>query len=278
MKNLDKETVDGFGDEWSRFDQSSLTQNDRVNIFNDYFDIFPWNQLPSNAVGADIGCGSGRWALLVAPRVGELHCVDPSVALEVARKNLIGLENVQFHRVSVDDLPFADGSLDFAYSLGVLHHVPDTAGAIRSIAGKLKAGSPLLMYLYYAFDNRPFWFRALWSVSDKIRAVIARMPYPMRYGASQLLAIGVYWPLARVAYVLEKIGGLPGNWPLAYYRDKSLYVMRTDALDRFGTRLEQRFTRQQIRKMLDDAGFENIRFSETQPYWCSIAYRRHGAS
>lgn len=275
MKNLDRKTVEGFGDEWSRFDQSDLSQADRASIFNDYFDIFPWDKLPANAIGADIGCGSGRWALLVAPRIGQLHCVDPSAALDVARRNLAGLGNVEFHHASVDDLPFAEDTLDFAYSLGVLHHVPDTAGAIQSIASKLKGGSPFLMYLYYAFDNRPTWFRALWSLSDNIRTVIARMPHSIRYGVSQLLAIGIYWPTARLACLLEKFGALPGNWPLAYYRDKSLYVMRTDALDRFGTRLEQRFTRLQIRKMLEEAGFENIRFSETQPYWCSIAYRRH---
>lgn len=270
MTNLDEKTVEGFGDEWHRFDQSSLSDADRARIFADYFAIFPWDHLPDNAEGADIGCGSGRWALLVAPRVGYLHCVDPSTALDVARNNLLALKNVEFHRTSVETLPFLDGSLDFAYSLGVLHHVPDTAAAIRSVVAKLKPGAPFLIYLYYAFDNRPTWFRMLWNFSNALRLVIARLPHSLRFAVSQILAAVIYWPLAKVASMLENFNLLPVNWPLAYYRDKEFYVMRTDALDRFGTRLEQRFTRAQIQRMLENAGLRDIRFSDTQPYWCAL--------
>ena len=50
--------------------------------------------------------------------------------------------------------------------------------------------------------------------------------------------------------------------------------MKTDALDRFGTKLEQRFSRLDIEKMLLNSGFENIHFSEETPYWGSIAYKK----
>ncbi len=271
--NLDRATVRGFADEWSRFDQSALEDAERQRIFNDYFAVFPWDRIGQDAIGADIGCGSGRWALLVAPRVGQLHCVDPSEALSVARRNLAATPNVQFHQSSVDSLPFGPASLDFAYSLGVLHHVPDTAAAIASVARTLKPGAPLLLYLYYAFDNRPVWFRALWRASDLFRRVIAHLPMPLRFVSSQLIAGGVYWPLARTAQVLDRVGAMPASFPLAAYRDLSFYTMRTDALDRFGTRLEQRFTRAQITQMLEAAGFENVIFSPRVPFWCCVATR-----
>lgn len=271
--NRDDHTVAGFGDEWTRFDQSSLSTSDRERIFADYFAIFPWDTLPGHAQGADIGCGSGRWALMAAPRVGTLHCVDPSDAIEVARRNLAECTNVTLHRADVDHLPFPDASLDFAYSLGVLHHVPDTLAALRDIAAKLKPGAPLLVYLYYAFDNRPWWFRALWRLSDALRRGVARLPHGPRYRVSQVLAGTVYWPLARIARLLERFGALPDSWPLAYYRDKAFYVMRTDALDRFGTRLEQRFTRTRIRTMLETSGFRDIRFSDRSPYWCAVGIK-----
>ena len=66
--NVDVKTVEGFGEEWSRFDQSELDEREHLQIFEDYFRIFPWESLPDNAVGFDLGCGSGRWAKLVAPR------------------------------------------------------------------------------------------------------------------------------------------------------------------------------------------------------------------
>lgn len=276
LENADRPTVEGFGREWSTFTQSDseFSAAERQAIFDGYFSIFPWQALPPNAVGADIGCGSGRWAALVAPRVGTLHAVDASPdALAIARTNLAGADNVRFHQASVSALPFADGELDFAYSLGVLHHVPDTAGAIRDVAAKLKPGAPFLIYLYYAFDNRSALFRAIWMASNIARIVLSRMPYALQIVATTIIAATVYWPLARAAALLERVGAMPRSWPLAFYRHRSFYVMRTDAFDRFCTRLEQRFTRVQIADMLQSAGFIDIRFSENEPYWVAVAVK-----
>ena len=273
-ENVDARTVAGFGDEWERFDQSALPEQEQLDLFEAYFAVFPWQSLRKDAVGFDLGCGSGRWAKLVAPRVGHLHCIDPSAALDVARRNLAQSGSCEFHKATVDAMPIADGSMDFGYSLGVLHHVPDTAGAIRTCARKLKPGAPLLLYLYYAFDNRPLWFRALWRLSDLFRRTISALPYGPRYFASQLIAGAVYWPLSRSAALLERLGLRVDNFPLTAYRQRSFYTMRTDALDRFGTRLEQRFTRAQIRAMMEQAGLERITFSDGVPYWCAVGYRR----
>lgn len=274
VNNSDPKTVEGFGDEWTRFDQSAMSDEDTLHFFDGYFSIFPWADLPKNAVGFDLGCGSGRWAKLVAPRVGMLHCIDPSVAIEVARKNIGPNANCVFHQAGVDNIPLSDQSMDFGYSLGVLHHIPDTSAALMACVAKLKPGAPFLLYLYYAFDNRPIWFRTLWRVSDGLRKVISRMPHGLRYAVSQVLACAVYWPLARTARLAEASGINVTNFPLSSYRHCGFYVMRTDALDRFGTRLEQRFTRTELQAMMKFAGLENIRFSETSPFWCAIGYAK----
>ena len=73
--NLDKPVVSGFGDEWSRFDQSKLSVEERQQMFDHYFAIFPWQKVSSESIGFDMGCGSGRWAKLVAPRIKKLHCI-----------------------------------------------------------------------------------------------------------------------------------------------------------------------------------------------------------
>ena len=101
------------------------------------------------------GCGSGRWAKLVAPRVGKLHLIDPSEALEIARKNLRNSENCEFHKNNVESIPLNDNSQDFGYSPGVLHHIPDTENGLKPCVDKLKKNAPFLLYLYYRFDNRP---------------------------------------------------------------------------------------------------------------------------
>jgi ubiquinone/menaquinone biosynthesis C-methylase UbiE len=274
MQNADAETIKGFGEEWSRFDQSRLTEDELLQMFEQYFSLFPWSQLPPNAVGFDLGCGSGRWATVVAKRVGRLHCIDPSsAALEVARTNLRGAHNCVFHLAGVDQIPLPDDSMDFGYSLGVLHHVPDPAEGVRACVRKLKRGAPFLLYLYYAFDNRPGWFRRIWQASNAGRLVISQLPFPLRLALSQVIAAGIYLPLARTASFLEAQGLSVETLPLSIYRKRSFYVMQTDALDRFGTRLEGRFTAEQIRQMMTDAGLTNIRFGKSPPYWCAVGQK-----
>ena len=272
--NLDRAVVEGFGDEWSRFDQSELSPEEQREMFDDYFSIFPWYALPKDCVGFDLGCGSGRWAKLVAPRVTQLHCIDPSsAALEVAQKNLVKQPNCQFHLAGVDNIPLEDESADFGYAIGVLHHVPDTQLGIKSCVVKLKKGSPFLLYLYYAFDNRAWWFRLIWKVSEIGRFFISRSPSAIRYLLSQIIALMVYFPLARFSAILEKLGRDVDAIPLSYYRDKSFYTMRTDALDRFGTQLEKRYTKDEIIHMMEQAGLEKIAFSDRAPYWCAVGYK-----
>jgi SAM-dependent methyltransferase len=210
----------------------------------------------------------------VAPRVAHLHLLDASAkALAVAKQNLSFAKNVSYYANSVANMPLPPGSLDFAYSLGVLHHVPDTQAAIEAIAGTLKPGAPFLVYLYYALDNRPLWYRALWRMANLARLVISRLPHALRLAVSQTIAALIYWPLARAARLLSIIGLSPRALPLSYYADKSFYVMRTDTYDRFCTRLEKRFTRFEIEEMLKRAGFENIAFSDCVPFWCAVGIR-----
>lgn len=269
--NLDHETVRDFGREWQRFNQSRMMPEDRARLFNEYFAIFPWESLPANAVGFDAGCGSGRWAALIAPRIAHLHCVDASrEALSVARSNLNSFDNVSFHEAPLNAMSLGEGSMDFGYSLGVIHHIPDPARALAACVQKLKPGAPMLIYIYYAFDNRPAWFRMLWRASDVLRRALSRAPFPVKSAAAEIFAALVYWPLARSAQFAERRGINVANWPLSAYRQHSYYSMRTDALDRFGTRLEHRMTRAQIKSMMEDAGLRDVQFSDSVPFWCAV--------
>jgi SAM-dependent methyltransferase len=266
------DVIEGFGDEWTRFDQTGLTSEERVAAFDEYFEMFPWDDLPSDPMGFDLGCGSGRWAAHVAPRVGTLHCVDPSDAIDVARANLSNQDNVVFHRRTAAELPFEPESMDFGYSLGVLHHVADTEGSLRAAVRALKPGAPFLVYLYYAFDNRPRWFRTLWLASDVARRVIARQPSAIRHVICDGLAGGVYYPLARGAVVAERLGINVEHWPLSAYRHRSFYMMRTHSLDRFGTRLEKRYTREEVEALMREAGLTHTRFCSSV-FWCAVGTR-----
>ena len=274
MNNIDENTVSSFGNEWERFDQRDMSVGESSKIFDNYFSIFPWSNIASKVEGFDVGCGSGRWASFVAPRVGRLNCIDPSSAIDVAKEALSNFSNVTFIHRSVSDNQLQKDSQDFGYSLGVLHHVPDTQSAITSCVSFLKPGAPLLLYLYYAFDNRPWWFRVIWKISDLIRRLISKFPYAIKHILTDLIAIFVYIPLVKVSSIIEYFDFNVDSIPLSYYRNHSFYTIRTDAHDRFATPLEQRFTKAKIEKMMKESGLKDIHFSDSMPFWCVVGIKR----
>ena len=196
MKNYDKKTVDSFGNEWNRFDQSFLDEEEALKIFNEYFSIFPWEKINKNSIGFDMGCGTGRWAKYVSERVGHLHCIDPSDALEVAKKKLSNFNNITFLPSFIDNCELKHNSQDFGYSLGVLHHVPDTAKALESCILFLKKDAPFLIYIYYSFDNRGFIFKMIWFISNFFRLYISKLPNLFKNFLTDLIALIIYFPFS----------------------------------------------------------------------------------
>ena len=272
MKNIDKKVVEDFGEEWSKFSQSSISDENLKASWDQYFSIFPFDHLASSAEGFDMGCGSGRWAKFVAEKVHTLNCIDPSEkALSVAKKNLSSFSNISFFNASVSDEVLTENSQDFGYCLGVLHHIPNTYKGLKACAKLLKKDAPFLLYLYYNFENRSFLFKTIWKISDILRRFCSSMPTKIKISLTTLIAYFIYLPLARIALISEKIGINVDNFPLNDYRAKDFYFMKTDALDRFGTRLEKRFSKDEITKMLEDAGFKDINFSNKMPMWVCIS-------
>ncbi len=270
-----KKVVKDFGNEWKRFDQSTLKKSELRNMFDQYFNIFPLTELNKSLVGFDLGCGSGRWAKFIAPKVKKLNCIDPSFdAINVAKKNLANLKNVTYINSEVNSKILVNNSQDFGYCLGVLHHIPDTLNGIKICSKLLKKNAPFLIYLYYKFDNRNFLFKSLWKISDFLRLLICLLPFSIKRLFTDLLALLVYYPLARLSYVIDKFRISTSSIPLSFYKNKSFYTMRTDSLDRFGTKLEKRFTRSEIENFLSLSGFKDIKFSEKAPFWVAICRKK----
>jgi ubiquinone/menaquinone biosynthesis C-methylase UbiE len=272
MKNIDKKTVEDFGEEWNKYNQSSIPDEELKKSWNQYFDMFSFEELSNDSEGFDMGCGSGRWAKFVANKVHLLNCIDPSEkALNVAKRNLSNFSNIRYFNASVNDNILKENSQDFGYCLGVLHHIPDTLEGIKACAKLLKKNAPFLLYLYYNFENRSSFYKLIWRLSDFIRKIISSLSPKTKIFITSIIAYLIYYPLARFAFISEKLGIDVSNLPLSDYRNKSFYFMKTDVLDRFGTRLEKRFSKDEIKRMLQEAGFRDIRFSKNMPFWVSIS-------
>ena len=271
LKNIDNKVVDDFGREWEIFTQEKLTNKELEFLFNRYFKILDFSKIGKNSVGFDLGCGTGRWAKFIAKKVKHLHCIDPSEAIEVCRKNLSNLNNCSFHKAGVSALPIVDNSMDFGYSLGVLHHIPDPLQGLINCVEKLKPGAPFLLYIYYSFDNKPKWYFYIWKISDLIRIIISKLPYSFKKIFSFLIALFIYFPFAKFSKIFVFFKISIKNLPLSAYQNSSFYTMFTDSYDRFCTRLERRFSKQEITDMMLSSGLEDIVFSDGEPYWVAVA-------
>lgn len=274
VNNSSKQVIQDFGNEWVKYNYSKINKKFLYKNFIQYFQIFPLKSLNKNMEGFDMGCGTGRWAQFIAPYVKKLNCIDPSEAINVAQKNLSLYKNIKFFKETTDQCSIKENSQDFGYCLGVLHHIPNTRLGIKDCAKLLKVGAPLLLYIYYNFENRSDSYRLIWKISNYFRKAISILPQSAKHLICDVIALFVYLPLAKISKYLEKIGFNIESIPLSHYRDKNFYQMKNDSLDRFGTRLEKRFSKEEIIDMLIDAGMEKIIFSQNDPYWVCLSYKK----
>jgi SAM-dependent methyltransferase len=273
--NIDETTVRSFGEEWKAFHDFDVKELNRIG--DEYFDIVTPAMYGKDKIAADFGCGTGRWSKYFSNRVGAIAAIDPSEAVYSAAALLDGVENVQLFKASIDHLPFNDNYFDFGFSLGVLHHIPDTQNAMTSCVKKVKPGGHFLVYLYYNFDNRGKLFKFVYWLSNLIRLIVSRLPGKAKRIISDILAVTLYMPFVGLCRLLRRLGvseKIRQKIPLQIYEKASFYIIRNDALDRFGTPLEQRFTKKQITEMMVRAGLTDIIFSPFAPYWHAVGKKK----
>jgi SAM-dependent methyltransferase len=271
-KNLDQKVIDSFGDEWTTFDYAQTDTNEALDAqflaYSAAIDLIQFDA--KSAVAADFGAGSGRWASRILPYFSLVYALEPSDgACKVLHKKFAGEPRVRILQETVGLNSIPASSLDLAMSLGVLHHIPDTGLAIKDVASKIKSGGVFLCYLYYKLENKPLSYRGLFWASNSLRLLISRMPFAVRRLAAQIIAVVVYLPLARMAKLLGAKGKDVSNFPLHHYANMPFVMLQNDALDRFGTRLEQRFSKVEIIEMVGGAGFDlsTLKFSDIEPFW-----------
>jgi SAM-dependent methyltransferase len=260
--NIDLSVVNSFGEEWSKFSDFSDAEIDRLGRM--YFDILDDTIINANTYAMDVGCGTGRWTKYLLNKIGFMEAIDPSDAIFVADKLLSGHTNVRLSKASTDGM-----------SIGVLHHIPDTQKAMSDCVKKVKIGGHFYTYLYYDLENRGPVFKMLLSLVTGLRQIVSSLPTGPKKFVCDVIAILIYMPLVLAGRLLKSLGfrSLARKLPLDSYQDQTFFVIRNDALDRFGTSLEQRFSRAQITSMMQNAGLTDIRIADTLPFWHAVGRR-----
>jgi SAM-dependent methyltransferase len=177
-------TQSAYGLQWNRFriiraDEDRVTFRNRTGL--DSREV-------AGKVVLDAGCGMGRYLRIAAESPARLIVgVDLSLAVVAARELTDGLPNVSIVRGDLLRLPFAPGTFDAIYSLGVLDHTPDPRRAFLALAGLLRPGGRIAIWVY------PRERRIVEAIMGLQRAVSTRLP------------LALLEPLCRIA---APVGGL----------------------------------------------------------------------
>jgi SAM-dependent methyltransferase len=273
-KNIDNEVVQTFGEEWLKFKDYS---DEEIRLFAImYFDILNDQIINKNTYALDIGCGTGRWTKYLANRIGFVEAIDPSNAVFAADHLLKGVENVRITKASIETIPFKDETFDFAMSVGVLHHIPNTQNAMIDCVKKVKKGGYFYCYLYYDLDNKNPFFKTMFWLSNLIRIAVSRMPAKLKRLVCDMLAVILYMPFVLASRLLNYFGlnKIARKVPLSDYANKTFFIIRNDSLDRFGTRLEHRFSKKEVIELMERSGLENIVVSPTSPYYHAVGRKK----
>lgn len=273
-KNINDAVVQSFGAEWKKFHRFS--DEEIEGLGNMYFDILSPEIVNPQSYCIDFGCGTGRFTKYLSNKIGFMEAIDPSEAVFTASELLKGINNVRLTQASIDNIPFPDQTFDFGMCIGVLHSVPDPQTALNDCVKKIKKGGYFYLYLYYNLENKGWAFKLLFKVVSVFRKWISALPIPIKKGVCDVIAITVYMPLVLAGRLLSGVGlkKLAQQLPLSTYQNQTFFIMRNDALDRFGTAIEHRFSKNEIEAMMTDAGLDEILFSDQVPYWHAVGRRK----
>lgn len=188
--------VGNFSFEWQRHRLTQLDSYNHNHISRDtFFDKtgFIAKDL-ANKLVLDVGCGMGRFMEIAANYRSEVIGIDLSYAVDAARKNLSRRSRCHFIQADIFRLPFKPKTFDAIFSIGVLHHTPDTRAAFMQLPPLLKSGGKLAIWVYGQNTFRPYdYFGRFW------RQFTIRLPKKLLYYLCHFSVVIYY--LYRIPYL-----------------------------------------------------------------------------
>jgi SAM-dependent methyltransferase len=223
--------ADSFGFQWNRFGQVQLDSVNGTRQSEEALEATTgWREADyAGRLVLDAGVGSGRYAEVVASKGGEVIGVDITAAIDAAWTNIGRHERVHLLQADIFAMPFRDATFDLAYSVGVLHHTPDTRAAFERVAATVKPGGGFAVYVYAKYTPANHF-------SDAIRKVTTRLPKRLML-ALAAVAVPLWYPyqlpvVGKVLRIVAPISPHPDwrwrwldtfDWYTPHYQWKALY-------------------------------------------------------
>lgn len=251
------QTIKDFGEQWLRYPDSDGFFGS-MKLFSDM--IYPFLKPDDirNCEVAEIGSGAGRIVnMLLEAGAKRVIAVEPSEAFEILCRNVRMPGKVTCLKITGDQLP-AYGDLDYVFSIGVLHHIPDPVPVVEAAYKALRPGGHFLVWLYGKEGNILYL-----ALINPLRVLTKHLPH---FILASLVAI-MYWPLVLYIKFCHRLSLPLKEYMLSVLEKMSPKKRRLIIYDQLKPSYAKYYTQFEARKLLSDRNFENVR-----------AHHRHGYS
>jgi SAM-dependent methyltransferase len=254
-----RRTRESFGYQWTVFSQMVIDFRENFLTY-----IAPLDQaFFLGKRGMDLGCGFGRHIYNAAKFGAEMVGVDISDAIESTRINTEGMPNVHLVQADVYNLPFKPGTFDFAYSIGVLHHLPEPERAFQCVVRTVRPGGSVFIWVY---SNRR---RVVNFLLESARAVTTRSPKKVQQSLS-FVAAAIDWSGFVLPYraasrvpLLRDVVHRIGPPRLRVYAEYPFQVVYADWFDRLAAPIRFYYDEPSMRDWLERANLGHTTISPT---------------
>ena len=232
---LKKKTSDSFGFEWTRFQELKSEKG-----FLEFVSPID-KEFFNNKRVLDAGCGNGSYAYYAASYGAKVIAIDFSDAVSVAQENTKNMD-VQVVRADITHPPFKEGTFDYIFSIGVLHHLPEPETGFQQLVPLLKPGALISIWVY----GRAKQWAAVYFYEPLIK-ITHRLPHRLLYYLSYVPAI--IMEISNRIYRFLQWVHLPNIaliLPFKFYSDYPFSVKLNDAFDTFATPSAQYYTEKEI--------------------------------
>ena len=261
MKIDHKDSYFDFGEQFeidNKIDEYHGSREMLIDIVN------PFNlKLIRNKIIMEVGSGSGRILKnLVKFKPKKIFGVEPSKAINVARKNNKNSKNIIFKKIKGEDIKEYE-KFDYVFSLGVIHHIPNYDLVCKNIYTSLKPNGKFICWVYGHEGNEIYIF-----IFNNLRRITILLPdFILRY-LCNLLNIILY------PYIfLCKAFPLPLKEYLLNVFSKCSFAKRNYIIfDQLNPSFSKYFKKKEIYKLMKQSGFKDVKIYKRHNYsWTIIS-------
>jgi len=254
-------TINDFGEQWLTY-RDNEGYYGSLELFEDIVYPFLKSEDMKGCRVAEIGSGSGRIVnMILQAGAGHVIALEPSRAFEIMRMNVSRPEKVTLLNLRGEDLP-AFGDVDYIFSIGVLHHIPNPGPVVVAAFKALRPGGKFLVWLYGKERNR-FYL----SFTYPLRLLTRHLPHL----ALVSLVWAIYIPLMVYVRLCRRFRLPLQEYLLTIFDKMSPGKRRLIIYDQLNPSYTKYYSRDDAERLLSNANFEDIQIHHRHGYsWTLI--------